>query len=246
MADKTKKKKGGEWSYAPALESVTDRNSLFQGLLTGASVLPGLRGCNWDDQDMSGNFEEYRSASIPRIAPQQLMVIKIEWGTDGGTTDTSSVSVFDISTDTGFVAPTEADFDATAMSITSVGNLDQATFDTISFHGSRSSFDEIRLGTEFEDVVSGTEVASGGASQFAITRLERDPATGEVTVTWRSSPEVFYRVEGSFDLIGPWTELGDEVEGVADSDETSFIEEINETSELKFDTQRRFYRVRIP
>jgi len=39
-----------------AVVSITDRNSLFQGLLTGASVLPGLRGC------------KSLSAEPPRIA----------------------------------------------------------------------------------------------------------------------------------------------------------------------------------
>ncbi|MCK4294804.1 MAG: discoidin domain-containing protein [Planctomycetes bacterium] len=109
----------------------------------------------WDDEDNSGNFEEHRSAGTKgRISPQQLIVIKIEWGT---TSDTVSVANFGISTP--YTPLTEADFNAASpVSITSVNNLDQSTFDTLSFHGSRSNFDEIRIGTTFDDIVTGTSV----------------------------------------------------------------------------------------
>ena len=96
------------------------------------------------------------------------MVMKIEWGADK---DTVAFNVFDIGTGGGYVAPTEGAFDATAISITSVNNLDQSTFDTLSFHGSRMNIDEIRLGTTFDAVVNGTETGGGGRPSFAITSI---------------------------------------------------------------------------
>ena len=131
-----------------------------------------LSATYWDDEDNNGIFEEHRSftlgSSLPRIIPQQLMVMKIEWGADK---DTVAFNVFDIGTGGGYVAPTEGAFDATAISITSVNNLDQSTFDTLSFHGSRMNIDEIRLGTTFDAVVNGTETGGGGRPSFAITSI---------------------------------------------------------------------------
>ena len=145
----------------------------------------------------------------------------------------------------GSKLPTEADFDATAVTLTSVNKLDQSTFDTISFHGSRCNFDEIRLGTQFDDVVNGTEVGGGGgAPSFAISDLVRDPATGHVTITWRSRPGVSYAIDATGDLEGGWEELDDGLPGAAEAEETSYIELADGSTSLEIDTQKRFYRVR--
>ena len=53
-----------------------------------------------------------------------------------------------------FAGLSESDFNNAAQStITTPGNLDNASFDTLSFHGSRSNFDEIRLATTFDAAV---------------------------------------------------------------------------------------------
>ena len=149
-----------------------------------------LSATYWDDEDSSGNFEEHRSASTKgRISPQQLIVMKIEWG---ATSDTVSVANFDISVP--YTALTEADFDAASpVSIASANNLDQSTFDTLSFHGSRSNFDEIRIGTTFEDVVTGTSVVSFleiTETEGSTVVLEKNPTEfDEFTVALTEEPE---------------------------------------------------------
>ncbi len=149
-------------------ELMDDRAQQANGQAIGGGArynTQGVSAAYWDDEDSSGNFEEHRSGTKGRIMPQQLIVIKIEWG---AASDTVSVANFDISIP--YTTLTEADFDAASpVSITSVNNFDQSTFNTISFHGSRSNFDEIRIATTFEDVVTGTELID----------LGEDPTNGD-------------------------------------------------------------------
>lgn len=73
-----------------------------------------LQACFWDDA-------ENRSVdSLPRLGPaQQLIVMKIEWGAES---ETVSLFNFDISTDAGYTAPSEAAFDAGAISTSTLTN----------------------------------------------------------------------------------------------------------------------------
>jgi hypothetical protein len=78
------------------------------------------------------------------------MVAKIDFT---GVGETITANNFDISTGP-YTAPTLAAFNTGSVSITSNNNLNNLAFDTLSFHGSRSHFDEIRIGTTFDDVIS--------------------------------------------------------------------------------------------
>ncbi|GAG17425.1 unnamed protein product, partial [marine sediment metagenome] len=104
--------------------------------------------------DPAAEDHHYSDASAGGFLPQQLIIAKIEWSDTGN--DTVSVAVFDIAS--GYTALTEADFDADTQSTISA-DLDQSTFDTLSFHGTRANFDEFRIATTFEDVVTGTSAS---------------------------------------------------------------------------------------
>jgi len=105
----------------------------------------------WYDGDISGTAERYSSGQVlVDYQDQELIVMKIEWGAAG---DTVSLLNFDMKDAADWALITEAAFNTGAVSITSSVNLDQSTFDTLSLHSSRSSYDEIRIGTTFADVV---------------------------------------------------------------------------------------------
>ena len=160
-------------------ELMDDRAQQANGQAIGGGArynTQGLSAAYWDDETVptDGTFEEHRSGTKGRITPQQLIVMKIEWG---AASDTVSLANFDINTP--YTTLTEADFDAASpVSITSVNNLDQSTFDTLSFHGSRSNFDEIRIATTFEDVVTGTTMID----------LGEDPKNGSTVGIDRTDP----------------------------------------------------------
>jgi hypothetical protein len=135
-----------------------DRAEKADGQAVGAgaaSNTESLSATYWDDQTVpaDGAYEEHRSTNtLSRIRPEQLVIAKFVFG---ATSDTVLMAGFALDP---YDSPTEADFDAAAVSITSANNLDQATFDTLSFHGSRSNFDEIRLATTYDEVLSAVEV----------------------------------------------------------------------------------------
>ena len=109
------------------------------------------RASYWHDADSSGTAERYSSGQVPAdYQVQELIVMKIEWG---DANDTVSVLNFDMKDAADWALITEAAFNAAAVSITSANNLVQSDFDTLSLHSSRSSYDEIRIGTTFADVV---------------------------------------------------------------------------------------------
>ncbi len=109
------------------------------------------RAAYWDDETVppDGIFEEHRSGSqSPDFATLHLQVYKFEWG---ATSDTVTVANFSLADAAAWANVTEANFNAIGVSITSAVNLDQLTFDTISFHGTRTHVDEIRIGTGFDE-----------------------------------------------------------------------------------------------
>ena len=79
---------------------------------------------------------------------------EIEWDADGGMDRITAASFLDGTT------PTEAAFNGNAVSISY--NFDQTTIDTLSIGQNRFNVDEIRLGTEFADIISGTSVGGPG------------------------------------------------------------------------------------
>jgi len=112
----------------------------------------------WEDNNGSpATFEHNRGTpSINRITPQQLVIARIDFG---AVTDTVTSTVFDLDP---FTSLTEADFNsATLSTITSTANLDQSTFNTLSFHGSRTNLDEIRIATSFGEAVGIPEPSAG-------------------------------------------------------------------------------------
>ena len=130
-----------------------DRAQVAAGEAVGGGVAHNTSGGNpraryWDDQNTDGVYEDFLGNSLSRISPQQLFVTKFEFG---AANDTITTAVFDIES---YLGLSESDFDnAPQTTITTVNNLDNASFDTLSFHGSRSSYDEIRLATTFDEAV---------------------------------------------------------------------------------------------
>jgi len=111
------------------------------------------RAAYWADETVppDGVFEEHRGGSqSPDFPNQHLQVYKLEWGANS---DTVTVANFSLADAAAWADVTEANFDAIGVSITSATNLDQLTFDTVSFHGTRTHVDEIRIATTFGDVV---------------------------------------------------------------------------------------------
>jgi len=78
---------------------------------------------------------------------------------------------------------------------------------------------------------------------FAITKIERDPVTGAISITWNSKPGRFYGVDFADDFSPDggnglvWNEVTDSVESGGES--TTYID-----TSVPADTARRFFRVR--
>jgi hypothetical protein len=199
----------------------------------------------WDDESVDGEFTQFfSSTNLPRVtdpmnvevpAPQQLIIVRIEFGSEN---EVITTNVFGIDP---FTVPTLAEFEETAVTTTTVNNLDQSMFDTLSFDAVRSNLDEIRIGTEFEDMFGGSDP---GVSVLAITEIVGSGADGSVTIRWNSRPGVKYVVEASVDLTG-WFGLDEEVFGEAESDSTTFTESIEDDTGLSTETTARYYRVRV-
>ena len=129
-----------ETASASAIGGGADRDANANGLLS-ASVWEGT----------AARVNSGSTLARPNLI-QQLMVMRIDWG---AAFDTVSLFAYDIST-ASYTAPTEIAFNGGAVSVSSSSNLDQATFNTLSFHSSRFSIDEIRIATTFDEVVGAT------------------------------------------------------------------------------------------
>ncbi len=70
--------------------------------------------------------------------------------------------------------------------------------------GKMSDAELVELGGPTPD---GIEVP--GLVQFAITKVERDPVSGDVTIEWNSRPGQAYIIQSSTDFGDPWVELDD-------------------------------------
>ncbi|MDA0811371.1 MAG: LamG domain-containing protein [Verrucomicrobia bacterium] len=89
-----------------------------------------------------------------------------------------------------------------------------------------------------EQILNHIAVATGGAVLgFEIISLSRDPANGNVTLTFRSVPGRTYRVETSTSLENPWAEIADGLDA-SDGELTSFID-----TEATLDLPELYYRV---
>jgi hypothetical protein len=134
-------------------ELLDDRAQVAAGEAVGGGVAHNSGGGNpraryWDDENTGGLYEDFLGNSIARIPTQQLFITKIEFG---AANETITTAVFNIES---FADLSESDFNTAAQStITTSGNLDNASFDTLSFHGSRTNYDEIRLATTFDAAV---------------------------------------------------------------------------------------------
>ena len=218
-----------------------DRARVSQGEAVGAGSLPidttsSIRAAYWDDQDTVGVHELFMSdLEVERITPQQLIVVRIEFGAES---EVMTTNVFSLDP---FETPTLADFEDGASEITTPSNLDQTLFDTLSFDAVRTNLDEIRIGTTFEDAIG---IEAGGPSPLIITEITR--ATDSVTFRWNSIPGQLYIVEASSSLEeGAWFELSDFVEADTSQSTTSFTELESDGFGLTPETTVRFYRVRI-
>ena len=186
-----------------------DRAQVAAGEAVGGGVAHNTSAGNpraryWDDQNTGGVFDGFLGNTLPRISPQQLFVTKIEFG---DVTETITTTTFSLDP---FAAPTEADFDdAEQTEITTVNNLDNASFDTLSFHGSRSNYDEIRVATTFDDAVNAT--GAGATQDFIITSINYSAEGKMLTLTWNSQPGERYAVKYSTDLIDWDADIEDDV-----------------------------------
>ena len=186
-----------------------DRAQVAAGEAVGGGVAHNTSGGNpraryWDDENTDGLYEDFLGDRLSRISPQQLFVTKIEFG---AVTENITTTVFTLDP---FAAPTEADFDdAEQTTITTVNNLDNASFNTLSFHGSRSNYDEIRIATTFDDAVNAA--GAGAAQDFAITAINYSAEDKMLTLTWDSQPGERYVVKYSTDLIDWGADLEDDV-----------------------------------
>ena len=200
-------------------ELLDNRAQVAAGEAVGGGVAHNTSGGNpraryWDDQNTVGVFEDFLGSRLNRITPQQLFVTKIEFG---AVTETITTAVFSLDP---FVALTEADFDNAAQTtITTVNNLDNASFDTLSFHGTRSNYDEIRVATTFDGAVNGT----GAAQDFAITMINYSAQGETLTLTWDSQPGETYVVKYSTDLIDWDADLEDGIPaGIGETTNATF------------------------
>ena len=190
-------------------ELLDNRAQFAAGEAVGGGVAHNTSGGNpraryWDDQNTDGLYEDFLGDRLSRISPQQLFVTKIEFGAVNETITTTTFSL------DPFAAPTEADFDdAEQTTITTVNNLDNASFNTLSFHGSRSNYDEIRVATTFDDAVNAA--GAGAAQDFAITAINYSAEDKMLTLTWDSQPGERYVVKYSTDLIDWGADLEDDV-----------------------------------
>ena len=216
-------------------ELLDDRAQVAAGEAVGGGVAHNTSGGNpraryWDDQVTGGLYEDFLGNTLRRISPQQLFVTKIEFGAD---TETITTTVFSLDP---FAAPTEADFDdAEQTTITTVNNLDNVSFDTLSFHGSRSNYDEIRVATTFDDAVNAT--VAGAAQDFTITSIDYSAEGKMLTLTWNSQPGERYVVKYSTDLIDWDADIEDDVPaGIGETTTATF-----ELAGFVGDQERAYY-----
>ncbi|MHC4165874.1 MAG: discoidin domain-containing protein [Planctomycetota bacterium] len=152
------------WGYWPMLaigtgELQEDRGANAAGQAIGGGGYyqgnrDGLVGAHyWNDEDGNGSYEIHAGAATVDSYTPQLLVFKITWSDAGN--DVVKAYSFDVNA--GAPAPTEAAFDAGA--VFHSANLDQSQFDTLSYGGGRIELDEIRIGTTFGDVTTGTSIA---------------------------------------------------------------------------------------
>lgn len=219
-----------------------DRSRIAQGEAVGATSVwndsdSSMRPSYWDDEEEMEIYTQFPGFDkIDRISPQQLIVTRIIFGAENEeiTTNVFALDPFDI--------PSLENFEEGSVTLTTIGNLDQTTFNTLSFDAVRTNLDEIRIGTTFEDAIGTGSGGSGNA--LIITNLE--VAEDAVTITWNSAEGVTYAVDASENLeTGSWVELSDSALATPGSQTTSFTESVEDGLGLTADTKVRFYRVRI-
>ena len=220
-------------------ELLDNRAQVAAGEAVGGGVAHNTSAGNpraryWDDQNTGGVFEDFLGNTLSRITPQQLFITKIEFG---AVNETITTTVFSLDP---FAAPTEADFDnATLTTITTVNNLDNASFDTLSFHGTRSNYDEIRVATTFDDAVNGT----GVVQDFAITIINYSTEGKMLTLTWDSQPGETYVVKYSTDLIDWGADLEDGIPAGIGETTTATFELVGFVGDQEDSPRNYYFRV---
>jgi len=109
-----------------------------------------------------------------------------------------------------------------------------------------ASIDEVNLynaalsAATFQEHLDQLLMPEGPGQIFQITNTVRNPATGEVTLTWTSTSGASYKVEGSVDTI-TWEDIDDNVPGLAG--ETSYTDTSFAPAPVAPGKPRVFYRV---
>jgi len=187
----------------------------------------------WQENDTDGNF------GAPNI-----VIGKIQWDADADGEDIITVVRFleDETLD-------EAEFDALVAAQPNLSSanwdaankpdLDQSQLDTITFMGLKFFVDEIRIGTNFDDVIGG---GVPSAPAFAITVIDYAPADDMITLTWRSREGQNFIIKYSTDLTNWELDLDDGVEADAGKTTTRTFD----ITGLATEGERLYFRVEKP
>ncbi len=135
-----------------------------------------------------GNQSAKTTGTNISTTQDNIILLKFEFGA----TDTVRAWYF-----TEGQTMTEALFNTNAKSVTAT--IDESTLTTLAFSTIRAgnAVDEFRIGTTFNDVISGTV---DPRQALEITGFDYNKTSDELTLTWKSNPGETYGVYGSEDL----------------------------------------------
>ena len=161
---------------APIGGGTLDRARVAQGEAVGvgsdfSSTNSPVQAAYWE----AGTFNQNLSGSAyagtnPLTFEQQLIIARIDFGATG---ETITVNRFEL--DGSFTNPTEADFNSGAVSITSATDLDNSSFNTLSFDAVRANLDEIRIATTFDEVIGIPEPSTALLGLFCLLYTSPSP-----------------------------------------------------------------------
>lgn len=143
-----------------------------QGIGIGTTTNNTPRAALWEPN--AGDDKSTAASNIGSGRPIFVMA-KIEWG--NGSNDTITVKRTAFSIPAGF---SETDWNAIPELSTISADLDQSTFDTLSFANASGFMDDIRIASDFDSAVTGTTVIPeasfallGGLGLLALLRRRR-------------------------------------------------------------------------
>lgn len=135
----------------------------------------------------------------PAASEVFLLALKVNWNEAGTPDEIFAFIIDDLNTE-------PAEIDALAMDTFDFDLPTQQSLDVFNFSDTQVGYvDEIRVGTTFADVTSGTSVDSS----FDITAFEYSPGDNTITLTWDSTEGASYAVKWSRDMTNWDADLDD-------------------------------------